>query len=274
MWGDSPVRSPGTWPQRVSRGASRPRTCCPGPSNKNELDPVLDFAVANDTLEHVPPAARREFVRELARIARLGIVIAGPFHAESIAKVEESLVALHRDVLGNEHPWLTEHRTHGLPTLRETAAALVGNQGHPALRLVAAEPNAPMDSWLVWHWSHIARAASDRFAQHHEKWDALCSRTLMGRVPEDRTACYRRVLVFAREGEPIVEPTLAEDPFAPLLAELLGTLLREAVKSSRPAGGEDLIRAVDDRLAASMALLESQAAGRRRRGILGRLRGG
>ncbi len=233
----------------------------------------FDFTVANDTLEHVPPDGRREFVRELARVSRHGAVISGPYHSETIASVERCLTDLHAAVHGTPHPWLAEHRLHGLPLLRETVEGMLSVRGQPPLRLVLAEPNAPLESWLVWHWSHIARGASERFADFHARWDGLCSRVLMGRAPERRGACYRRVLAFAREGEPIVEPTLAEDPFAPLLAEMLAVLLGEALRGGGPGGGEDLLKAVDERLAASMALLEAQAPGRRRRGLIGRLRG-
>lgn len=128
---------------------------------------AFDVVAAFDTLEHVPPPIRDDFVKECARVARRYVVIAGPYAAPRVDRAEELLQQFLRDKLGSEHRYLNEHRDHGLPVREHTegllreAGARVRSLGHgnidrwlammcaalymdddPALRGLAAEMNA------------------------------------------------------------------------------------------------------------------------------------
>jgi hypothetical protein len=70
--------------------------------------------VSMDTLEHVPPAARRPFLEELARVAAARMLIGFPADAVG-AEIDRDLAAV-LGRLGSATPdWLDEHREHGLP---------------------------------------------------------------------------------------------------------------------------------------------------------------
>ncbi|MEE8469287.1 MAG: methyltransferase domain-containing protein, partial [Planctomycetota bacterium] len=79
------------------------------------LDDAFDVVVAADTLEHVPPALRRAFVRECCRVAGRWAILAGPYQHTRVVEAEELLQGFLRQKLGVEHQYLNEHRSLGLP---------------------------------------------------------------------------------------------------------------------------------------------------------------
>jgi SAM-dependent methyltransferase len=88
------------------------------------LEDAFDLVVACDTLEHVPDERREAFLAECARVARRGVIVAGPYRAERVDEAEETLRAFLREKLGFEHRYLEEHRANGLPLREETEQAL------------------------------------------------------------------------------------------------------------------------------------------------------
>jgi hypothetical protein len=90
------------------------------PFQTDSVDAVVTF----DTLEHVPPAYRADFLAECQRVARRWVVMAGPYDTPGVAHGEELLTQFLKDKLGIEHRYLAEHAAHGLPKLDETERAL------------------------------------------------------------------------------------------------------------------------------------------------------
>ncbi|MFT4541018.1 MAG: putative nucleic acid-binding Zn-ribbon protein [Planctomycetota bacterium] len=84
----------------------------------------FDIVCAFDTLEHVPPEQRADFVDECARVSRSHVILAGPYQSAAVDEAEESLRDFLRDKLALEHRYLDEHRTHGLPALNATEERL------------------------------------------------------------------------------------------------------------------------------------------------------
>jgi len=67
-----------------------------------------------------------------------------------VARAERLLDEFHRRYLGASHPWLREHRGHGLPDLAATEAALsaaLGTAESPAP--VVRRPNADLERWFL-----------------------------------------------------------------------------------------------------------------------------
>jgi hypothetical protein len=79
-------------------------------------DRSQDVVVALDVLEHVPPAERRYFLAELARVCRLACLVGFPIKAAAAAE------AFVLDITGSA--WLAEHREHGLPDPAEVEGIL------------------------------------------------------------------------------------------------------------------------------------------------------
>jgi len=103
------------------------------------LDGTFDAVCAFDTLEHVPPPLRDDFVRECARVAGRYVILAGPYDSPRVAEAEETLLDFLRARLNWEHQYLLEHRENGLPSMPaaleifEQAGARTSTVGHGEL---------------------------------------------------------------------------------------------------------------------------------------------
>src|SRR2546423_5401364 len=95
-----------------------------------------------DVLEHVPPADRAPFVRELSRVAAERVVLACP--SSEAAHVDDWV----RRLFGGATPeWLVEHDALGLPTPDEIAECAHGCDGFRAVPL--AMPNSLVSALTV-----------------------------------------------------------------------------------------------------------------------------
>ncbi len=172
-------------------------------------DGAFDVVCAFDTLEHVPPAMRDEFVKECARVTRGHVLLAGPYTSPEVDEAEELLQQFLNDKLDLQHRYLEEHRTHGLPdrerteTLLREAGCVVTNHGHGNL-----------DRWLVlmcmeMYMDHdpLLRPIAERFFRFYNE-NLYAS--------DHAVPVYRHVVVAAKSGceLPSVEGILSE-PQAP-----------------------------------------------------------
>ena len=108
------------------------------------LDDSFDVVAAFDTLEHVPPEFREDFVRECARVAGRHVILAGPYRTPEVDEAEEILVGFMADKLGVKHRYLAEHREYGLPVRAQTEQWLGDAGGR-----VMSVGHANLDRWLV-----------------------------------------------------------------------------------------------------------------------------
>lgn len=154
-----------------------PVVLAPGP----ELpfpDDAFDTVLCLDVLEHVPPAERAPFLRELARVAARRVVLACPTAAA------QPLDDLLRARLGTPQPaWLVEHGACGLPTGDELARLLAECfevDGFAATPL--AMPNDLLCSMIVLADCDpaTAPAALESFRRHGHEWAALLAGATFG----------------------------------------------------------------------------------------------
>jgi hypothetical protein len=82
-------------------------------------DRSVEAVTSLDTLEHVPPADRANFVEELLRICDSRLVLCCPLGSPQHAAAEREIQDWHREVTGAPHPWLEEHLENGLPEFAE-----------------------------------------------------------------------------------------------------------------------------------------------------------
>lgn len=78
-------------------------------------DNAFDFVVSFDVFEHIPRDRRKEFVRECARVARRGVIIAAPIGTSQNAQAEVFMNNVFRALHGHDHQWLKEHIEYRLP---------------------------------------------------------------------------------------------------------------------------------------------------------------
>ena len=141
-------------------------------------DDAFDTVLCLDVLEHVPPAQRAPFLRELARVAARRVVLACPTAAA------QPLDDLLRRRLGTPQPaWLVEHGECGLPTDAELARLLeecFETDGFAATPM--AMPNDLLCSMIVLADCDpaTAPAALESFRRHGHEWAALLAGASFG----------------------------------------------------------------------------------------------
>ena len=163
-------------------------------------DQSFDVAVCVDVLEHVPASSRGNFLQQMVRASRVGIVVAAPFADAGAPKATDDHVHFaYRAKTGRDYSWLHEHEQFGLPRLDEVRSQLLA-QG---LQLASfGNGHTPwLEALLAWHvmlldeHGHLAmlREIGDRFAAELMPFDHL-------------EPTYRQVLVAARGDQPQLAP--------------------------------------------------------------------
>ena len=82
-------------------------------------DDAFHTVVSSDTLEHIPRELRKQFLQELARVAKSYVIVSGPYDTPGTAHAEKCL----RGLMNPDSPsfrWFQEHAEFGLPSLAET----------------------------------------------------------------------------------------------------------------------------------------------------------
>ena len=87
-------------------------------------DSIFDIVVTADTLEHIEPKYREQFIAELIRTSKDYVIIIAPFDNGVQSLADKFLYEVILQLLGIEHPALKEHITNGLPKLQEVTATL------------------------------------------------------------------------------------------------------------------------------------------------------
>lgn len=91
------------------------------------LDGTFDFVIALDVFEHIPPNLRENFVKELHRVSKKGVVIAAPFNSKAVENAEVRANHYFKQLYGSGFRWLEEHRENGLPEVKETTDFYLNN---------------------------------------------------------------------------------------------------------------------------------------------------
>ncbi|MEK4046474.1 class I SAM-dependent methyltransferase [Paenibacillus sp. FSL H8-0048] len=89
-------------------------------------DSSFDIVLALDVLEHIPPNKRKEFLSELYRVSKYGVILSAPFLTNKNVKSEERIASFYRAIYGSEILWQNEHAENGLPILEENLEIIRG----------------------------------------------------------------------------------------------------------------------------------------------------
>ena len=173
------------------------------------LDNSFDVVAAFDTLEHVPPEFREDFVRECARVAECHVILAGPYRTPEVDEAEEILVGFMADKLGVKHRYLAEHREYGLPVRAQTEQWLGDAGGR-----VMSVGHANLDRWLVLMCLELYLDNDPLLRDLAQRFFAFYNRSMYSSDPGD--AVYRHAVVasLGDSREPSIEG-LFDGPRAP-----------------------------------------------------------
>src|SRR4051794_3078856 len=195
-------------------------------------DSSFDLVISCDTLEHIPPDLRDQFVHELARVARYGMLLICPIDDYRTALAEKVLYAYIQSELHAKHDQLREHREYGLPQL-----PLVRQSFAQAGCTTHDYPSGDLHAWLP---MMLAKHYLMRFAESAPELqyglDELYNRGYS--LAERREPSYRRLMVAAKQNDGdwlaavdrALEPTVTRDAQIPpeiwqnLATQLFGLL--------------------------------------------------
>jgi hypothetical protein len=113
-------------------------TCLPF---KND---AFDIAFSCDTLEHIPPERRKQFVSELFRVSRSFVILVAPFRSPIAELAEDFVQQVYTSECREPNKALLEHKENGLPELVETEA-IVRSLSTSHLRF----PSGNIHNWVI-----------------------------------------------------------------------------------------------------------------------------
>ena len=159
----------------------------------------FDAVMTVDTLEHVPPAARKSFILEVLRVTKDFTLIIAPFASGYNESAEQVVADYMTEVLGTEHRFLSEHLENGLPDVEETVQWITA-AGYAATTI----PSGYVLNWLPFmliknylvkleHGGAISEQL-DRLYNFHRYWD------------DHKAPSYRQIIVVAKnQGQDTLE---------------------------------------------------------------------
>jgi hypothetical protein len=159
-------------------------------------DQAFDYVVSVDALVHVNSEARLEYLSELRRSARRGVLLVAPFDSEAVRGAEQVANEFHRSVYPSESPPLREHAEKGLPDL-DAVCGFFEDRGDE----VTVLPNGYLPHWLAMTCLSIYGSGLD--GDPGDPGGALDSAQAFYNEflyeLDNAEPCYRRLLVALRE---------------------------------------------------------------------------
>lgn len=232
------IVAPGEWHQQA------PRLVLADGARLPFRDGAFDAVVSLDTLEHVRPESRDDFLAETARVAARWALVVCPFDTPGVADADTALRAYVANRFPPDLPTigiLDEHLGYGHPSLERTRALLAAHGD------VAVVPSGRLDRWLGWMiaFFHLLALRDDEVVEVTQR--------VLNRLLYDHDLvepAYRHgVLLRHRDGA---------DPGP---AQVVGDLVAGGRDMARPDGAEMLSIVLRERLA---ELVDASTAERER----------
>lgn len=96
-----------------------------GDATKSDLpDGSFDVVVTTDTLEHILPDAKDEFVRACVRLSKDLCIMAAPFSTEGVDDAEHLVNDFNKQLFRVGQDWLEEHFEYGKPSVKAVSKVL------------------------------------------------------------------------------------------------------------------------------------------------------
>jgi hypothetical protein len=157
-------------------------------------DESFDLIISSDTLEHLSPSDREQFLEELVRVSARYIILGAPFQSKPVEFCEEKISALYERCYAKPHPWLSEHTAHSLPLLDAVCTFFQERK----CKYVAI-PNGNLYLWFMMESLQLLLAgfpnATPLVANFQPHFNRLWA------ISTPATPAYRHLLVVAKSGQ-------------------------------------------------------------------------
>ena len=159
-------------------------------------DGEFDFVVSFDTYEHVPRDGREQFMAELVRVAKEGVIVAAPFDNEdgTVHLAEVSLNEYHKKLYeGKEHPWLQEHIDFRIPK-RDEIEALLKKQKMDYVSMASND----LYSWALFQTIYFSIDLDDDLRGRADDINRFYNTNFEQIDPADDNTSYRRIYFISK----------------------------------------------------------------------------
>lgn len=169
--------------------------------NANSLpfcDGTFDGVISTDTLEHIKPEERAEFILELQRVTRQVLILGFPYHSSLNQSADEILFDFIKANTNLEYQYLKEHLENRLPDKEEVERCL-----KTSMAQVVAFENANIYSWLLLQLQQFLLSKQSEFEPHKQMLNNFFNEYF--EQGSHTPPCYRTFLIgFKRPPDPII----------------------------------------------------------------------
>tara|TARA_Y100000310_G_scaffold339954_1_gene434243 strand:- start:1586 stop:4060 length:2475 start_codon:yes stop_codon:yes gene_type:complete len=171
-------------------------------------DATFDFVVSLDTLEHMNPDERLDFLKELIRSSKYYVVLGFPFLTNKAQKFEDYACHFYKDLMGKNHSYLKEHAAFTLPDYKKIVSYLEEKRYNYAL-----SDNMDLNDWLpLTLFSFLA----ENDPKHLFPFVKLCKQHNKQTVNHHLKDPYRKIIVIAKKQNFPLKISNTQKPFSPV----------------------------------------------------------
>ncbi|HMS49844.1 MAG TPA: methyltransferase domain-containing protein [Candidatus Saccharibacteria bacterium] len=158
-------------------------------------DSEFGFVVTFDTYEHIPREGRDQFVQELLRVSKQGVILAAPFDNENgaVFQAEVDLNDYHIKLYGKDHPWLKEHIEYRIPADHELNE-LLDTLSVP----YASLPSNDLSIWTLMQTIYFSIDLDNDLRGRVDDINRCYNKDLTGLDSTDQQA-YRKIYFFSKD---------------------------------------------------------------------------
>ncbi|OGY23538.1 MAG: hypothetical protein A2Y57_01605 [Candidatus Woykebacteria bacterium RBG_13_40_7b] len=153
----------------------------------------FDIVTGFELLEHIKQENREDALKQMFKLTKDIVILSAPFYSEETSQAEKFVNNLHKELNGEEHPWLKEHFESGLPD-RRMLEEFFSEKGYDFFSVGSNNIN----SWLLMQLFGLSR----RFNTGRKKYDEVVKfyNQNFEELGDSIEPTYRRVYFVSKKG--------------------------------------------------------------------------
>jgi len=181
-------------------------------TNMNFGDDSFDLVCSFDVFEHIPREKRESFIKECARVSRIGFFIAAPVDDDQklVSFAEKKANNIFKTVNNEDHRWLKEHIEYGIPTNGDIEAIMkkerlkwASTQSNEIKKWLLMQSGFFLKSVLDSETNFLHRSYKNEFLKLHESLDGFYNKNYEFLDLQDGGVAYRTIY-FASDNSKLI----------------------------------------------------------------------